>query len=363
MLSATYDYTPFVLRTDPDFPCRPVSTTAFLVDLDRALAGAFTSTLPIIASIWAQVSPDATGLAAMTAVLDGFTDRAEAARASTWKDIDPDLITSFLASGDTEPSDDTRRLRKNVIHGAYLALRDARVGYATSPAEGIDPVAGATRHDERGKRRGNAAETKTRRPYGERVHVRPATHDEMLIIRLGARLAGSSRARHLSAAAVALTSASATTAEAVQVVWADTKTNCVPLAGRVAEDGREETAITPRVAELDEWGTDALNAWRDEKCAVRPFDPQGSVLYGGNDELTSNTAQVCVDQQVRKALQIADLRREPGLTAGSLRLWAGCRRVTDFASLAVGAEIAGVDPLTLHRQVTRQGERGLRRNS
>ena len=92
-------------------------------------------------------------------------------------------------------------------------------------------------------------------------------------------------------------------------------------------------------------------------------DPTSSVLYSGAQSLVSNSAQVSTDKQIAKVLGIADLRHLDGLTAGSLRLWAATRHITDPYTLDAGAAAAGTEPLTLHRHVTQQGDRGLRRSS
>jgi hypothetical protein len=51
-------------------------------------------------------------------------------------------------------------------------------------------------------------------------------------------------------------------------------------------------------------------------------------------------------------LDIADLGREIGVSAGSLRLWAAAHHVTGFASLIDGANVAGIDPFALDRLTT-----------
>jgi hypothetical protein len=52
---------------------------------------------------------------------------------------------------------------------------------------------------------------------------------------------------------------------------------------------------------------------------------------------------------------------DAGFSAGSLRLWAAARHVTGFATLIDGASIAGIDPFTLHRHITRSRSGGLAR--
>jgi hypothetical protein len=355
-----YEYTPYVLRTDPTIAASTISAvSAKPLDPAAASTGTFTATLPVITGIWAQVSPDPAALTATVDVVHAFTALAQEHGFTTWVGLPTEVIRDFVDQGEPRLSDDVRRLRKNAVHGAYLALIDAGLHQPFSPAEGINPVPDQVRCDERGKRPGNA-KPKVRRSYSQRTHVRPASHDEILLIRLACRLAGTSRTRHLPAAAVALCSVSATSSEAPQVRWRDLHDGAVDLAGRPVEPGREETAIAARTVTLDPWAAQALAAWTRERNAASSDSPEASVLYRGDQELTSNSAGISTDQQVRKALQIADLRREPGLTVGSLRLWAAARLVTDVPTLVQGAAVAGVDPLTLHRQITQQGERALR---
>ena len=331
-------------------------------DTEALYAGTYAATLPVIECVLAQVSPDLATTATMVAVVVHLTEHATTRGFTTWHEIPREVITQFI-SRDKDAGDDTCRLRKNAVHGAYLALRDAGLFDGPSPAEGIDPVPSAVRADQRGKHLGDATPKRKRRPFADRVHVRPTSDDEILIIRLATRLAGTSRTRGLPAAAVAICSSSATTTEAPQVLWRQLQNHDMDLAGRCAEPGREETAIAARTVRLDDWAATVLEDWRQERSEVRPVDPSASILYNGAQTLDSLSAQASADKQVRKALEIADLVREVGLSAGSLRLWAAARHVTTFASLEAGAAAAGIEPLTLLRQITQQGDRGFRRCS
>lgn len=365
MNPSPYDYAGnYIARADPTCPAPSISasTLGAAADFDDRYCGTFTATVPVIAGVWAQVSPDPATTTAMLAVLARFTQDATADGFTTWESVPAQVIATFIAA-DKNVSGDARRLRKNTIHGAYLALVDAGLHQGPSPAEGIDPVPGAVRVDHRGKHRDNPKSTRNHRPYTDRVHVRPTSNDEVLIIRLGAGLAGNSSTTSLSAAAVAICSASATTTEAPQVLWRDLHDDSVDLPGRPLTNGRNESAIAARTIILDTWSIQALTDWRDEQSKVRPVGARSSVLYTGKQQLGSYSAQVSADQQVRKALEIADLRREPGLSAGSLRLWAAARHVSTFPELEAGATLAGIEPLTLHRQITQQGERSLQRSA
>lgn len=359
----------YIMRTDPTVPAQsttapgsPAPAPAPAPDPQDLYAGTFAATLPVIEAVWAQVSPNPATTATMAASVVHLTEHATASGFTTWDQIQRELITRFIGR-DKDVGDDTRRLRKNAAHGAYLALRDDGLFDGPSPTEGIDPVPGAIRADDRGKHLGDAARKRKRRAYVDRVHVRPASDDEILLIRLATRLAGTTRASGLPAAAVAICSSSATTTEAPQVLWRHLQDHNMDLAGRYADPGRQETAIAARTVHLDTWAKEALEDWRQERSEVRPIDPNASVLYNGAQTLDSLSAQVSADKQVRKALQIADLDREVGLSAGSLRMWAAARHITTFAALETGAATAGIEPLTLLRQITQQGDRGFRRCS
>jgi hypothetical protein len=345
-----YDYTPLLRRTDPTIaPLIPIGLDQ-AVDVAAEMTGDLTATLPLIADIWQQVSPDLDTTANMLGVLAAFTTTATAAGATAWHDVSTDFIAEFIhAPG---PAGDACRLRKNAVHGAYLALYDAGLFEDVSPVEGVDPVPGQVRTDDRGP-------------------VRPATHDEMLILRLATRLAVSSRAVHLSAAAVAICSSSATTTEAPQALWGQADlAGDVPqlaLAGSPSVTNDDEARIDARIVTLDPWAAEVLTDWHAELSAKdKPGEtsrvaPTTSVLYTGKQALDSNSAHASVDQQIRKAVAIADLGHETGFSAGSLRLWAAARHVTCFATLVDGASIAGIDPFTLHRHITRSRSRGLAR--
>jgi hypothetical protein len=65
-------------------------------------------------------------------------------------------------------------------------------------------------------------------------------------------------------------------------------------------------------------------------------------------------------RRTERALAMADLSGQPGLTAGSLRMWGATRDVVDIPTAVRGAALAGVHPFTLHRLVTQHGERAWR---
>ncbi|MGY2082985.1 hypothetical protein [Blastococcus sp. SYSU DS0539] len=339
----SYDYSRILRRTDPTIPPLLLPETAQRIDVAAEMTGDLTATLPAIADIWQQVSPDPDTTREMFGVLTAFTASAIAAGATTWHDVAVEDIASFIhAPGPS--AGDVCRLRKNVVHGAYLALYDAGLFDDLSPAAGVDPVPGQVRTDDRGP-------------------VRTATHDEMLVVRLATRLAVSSRAVHLSAAAVAICSSSATTTEAPQVLWEHADlTGDVPqlvLAGSPSATNDDEARIDARIVSLDPWAVEVITDWhteleaKDKPGRTSRVAPATSVLYTGKQALDSSSAHAGVDQQVRKAVSIADLGRELGFSAGSLRLWAAARHVTGFATLITGANIAGIDPFTLHRKVAR----------
>ena len=366
----SYDYTPALLRIDPTIPAVParsISSPEGGADFAAQYAGEFAATRPVISQIWTELSPSAPALASMLSVLDAFIAYARRHGTCSWTDTTTDLVAAFVLDTDDElTGGDVSHLRKNSLHAAFLALIDADLYDEVSPAEGILPIdepklAAPTKN----VKADGKPKPKTRCKYSERTHVRPATHDEIMLIRLAARFAGTNRAQHLPAAAVAMCTSTATTSEAPQVLWQHLTTNAATsslvLAGRIDETHDHEKAIAPRTVTLDPWCADALQAWRAERSEVRAVDPASSVVYAGAKSLLSNSAQVSTDRQIAKVLEIADLRHLEGLTAGSLRLWAATRHVTDLSTLVAGAAAADVDPLTLHRHITQQGDRALLR--
>jgi hypothetical protein len=124
----------------------------------------------------------------------------------------------------------------------------------------------------------------------------------------------------------------------------------------------DEARIDARIVTLDPWAAEVLTDWhtelqaKDKRGKTSRAASTSSVIYTGKQTLDSNSAHAGADQQVRKAFVIADLGRELGFSAGSLRLWAAARHVAGFATLITGATIAGIDPFTLHRLVTRPSE-------
>lgn len=356
-----YDYTLLLRRTDPTIaPLFPANIDQ-PDDIDAQMTGDLTATLPVIADIWQQVSPDPDTTAQMLGALTAFTTTAIAAGAATWHDVAAELIAEFVHAPGPAPGD-ACRLRKNAIHGAYLALKDAGPFHDASPVAGIDPVPGQIRTDERGRRRGNPQQARTRKAHGDGIPVRTATHDEMLVLRLASWIAITSQTTNLAAAAVAICSSSATAAEAAQVLWAHFQTDQSPqltFPGQLAATGRAQYRIAPRTVALDTWSTDALTDWRTERQTKDKAGqdsrvaPERSILYTGDKALDSASARIAADQQVGKAVDIADLNRDLGFSVGSLRLWAAARHVTGFADLLHAATIAGIDPLALHCQIAR----------
>ncbi|WAX55532.1 hypothetical protein M6B22_13380 [Jatrophihabitans cynanchi] len=356
-----------LLRVDPGCSHADLALARRPVyDTSAALAGSIVDSLPLVVRSWDEVSPDPAATDAMTSVLITLVGIAAGQhRITRWADIPPALAHQFVLEDGLDA--DAAVLAKNTIHAAYLALADHGVptgfsatGPALSPVHGLLPVPGQVRVDQRGTRRGAATAHRNRNGYDQQVHVRPATHDEVLLVRLAASFAQTSRTRHLAAAALAICSSTATTSEAPQILWRDLDLAgaTIALPGRPADRGWAETAIATRTNRLDPWDVAALTAWQAERRRAQPVPADASVLYGGNQPLTSTSAQVCADQQVRKLLKVADLRREPGLSAGSFRYWAAADHGRKHG-LTAAAAYAGVQPTTLYRQLFQLGERAL----
>lgn len=344
-----FDYRRLLVRTDPT--CHGVNTTtriATRLDTEALLAGNIEKTLPVIAGIWAEVSPEPDTAAQMLAILTGFVDRVAPQGITHWDQVATATVHDFITARGTQAQ---RRLRKNTLHAAFLALTDAGVYADPSPALGL--AAPPPQPEPHKAEAGTTPRTETR--YASCGGPRPNTNDEVLIIRLATRLAANSRTTNLCAAAVALASTSATTCEAPQVRWKDVHlrqdepdARTVRLPGRPTKTPTEAT-IAPRTNRLDRWEYQALADWKAE-CSSNGAPPaNASVLYTGRQPLVGNSAQVSADRQIRKALDLADLSSDPTLTAGSLRLWAATRHLTDWNALPHGAQILGVDPHTLNR--------------
>ena len=191
-LHISYDYTRYVLRTEPSYSLSAAAPDLGSQDIDlaAAMSGEFDATAPVIAGIWQQLTPDTRALDEMLVVIHAFTRFATRRGARTWQAIPTKVIHEFSCLPDPMITDSARKLGKNAVHGAYLALTDAALLGATSPARGVhwapttrgvSPVAGR-----------------------DPVHLRPATYEEILLTRLACRLAGTGRTQHLPAATVAL---------------------------------------------------------------------------------------------------------------------------------------------------------------
>lgn len=321
-----FDYSRLVHRIDPIYP--PVHASAGAVDLHGLRAGVPSDVEACAHGIWGQFSIAEVALAAMSGVLAGFLDQLAKAEL-TVHTVDEQILVHFATTnpaGSRAPTDEEVRLRVNVINAIYLALEDAQVIKPASPL--ILP----------------STTTKT----AARAHVRCATHDEVLLTRLATRRIKTQRAQHLAAACVAICSNGATCAEAPQVLWSQHVHNGVRLPGRTSSNNRAGMDIAARTISFDAWSMTATQAWKTECSTPRPVHDDASMLYTGHQELTSNSAAVSTDQQVKKALKIAGLAQTPGLTAGSLRLWSMMKDVTDLTSANAAARRGGISFLTLH---------------
>jgi hypothetical protein len=358
-----FDYTRAVLRTDSTHG--PLSVQRLDVDnIDHyaLYRGEPEAVLACVAGIWVQLAVPTPAVDAMAGVLEALLRQLSAGSAGTLYEADDEDLTAFVTAGadgaTAERSATDMRLRRNAINATYLALEDAGV-LDRVPVFRVAALKGDTRVDRRGKHRHNALATRTRNTYEERDHVRAATHDEVLLVRLASRLVGTRRTQHLSAVCVAVCTHTATTSEAPQVLWQHYTGNQLHLPGRTTAEPTPETDIAARIVDLDQWGSATLAAWQDENSRTRPPHPEDSMLYKGAQELTSNSATVCVDKQVRNAMARAGLDTTRGLTAGSLRLWAATKDVTTVGDAAAGAARAGVRLTTLHRLIHRLGERAI----
>jgi len=351
-----FNYSHLLVRTDPT--CHGANTTqriAIRLDTEALMAGSIENTLPVIAGIWAEVTPDPDTAAQMLAILTGFADWAAPQGVTHWDQVTTATVHDFIAPGNTQSR---RQLRKNTMHAAIVALADA--GLYADPSPALELAAAPPQPTPLKAEAGKTPRTTNK--YATCGGPRPTTNDEVLLIRLATRLAANSRTTHLCAAAVALASTSATTCEAPQVRWKDVHlpqddpdSRAVNLPGRPTKTPTEST-ITPRSNHLGFWEYQVLADWKAECSANGAPSATASVLYTGRQPLIGNSAQVSADRQVRKAIDLADLSSDPTLTAGSLRLWAAARHVTGWDALPQAAQILGVEPHTLNRWLRQLGD-------
>ena len=325
-----FNYSVLLNRTDSAFP--PYDAADHPLDIEGLIAGRAADVLACVVGVWKQFSLPEDAVTTMGGVLAGLLEQLTQAGLSVHT-ADEETLTRFATTnpaGHAAPTFEEVLLRHNVINGTYLALEDAQM---------IEPAAPLTLPS-------------SAYPTGAgRAHVRSATHDEVLLIRLTSRMLQSQRRQHLAAACVAICSTTATTAEAPQVLWRDCASDQLTLAGRTSLNDRAGMNIASRTVTMDHWATTALSAWKAERSAVRPVHDEDSVLYTGAQAVTSNSAAVSTDQQVKKAIKLAGLAQAPGLTAGSLRLWSILKDATDLASAAQAARQGGVTLVTLHTRV------------
>lgn len=358
-----YDYTAFVLRTEQTYPAiDPCLFAKETPDAYRAQHGECNALLSCVVGIWTQLAIPTAGVAAMTGVLMGLLTRLETTGIGTLFDADHDDLLHFVTVNPTPAAPPTTvemRLRRNTINAAFLALQDASLVEEPELLH-VPQLAGDERSGGLSTLQGNPASQETRKDFDDQVHVRPATHDEVLLIRLATRLVGTSRGLHRAAAAVAACSSTATTSEAGQIIWNHhhqrDHRDQLDLVGR---HGHTEASIAPRTVELDTWAAHALASWRAESGLEYPVNPNGPALHNGTKGLTSTSAGVSVDQQVKKAMTRAGLANVRGLSAGSLRLWATTKDATDVLSIRDGAARAGIRFATLHRLIHQLGESGV----
>jgi hypothetical protein len=356
-----FDYSPFVLRTDRAYP--PVDPAMYAMrspDVYRTQRGDCDALLTCIVGIWTQLAIPSAGVGAMAGVLQALLGHLESTGVGTLFDAGHDDFLHFVTTNPVRsegPDDDEMRLRRNSINGALLALQDAAL-IEEADLLSVPKLAADRRADGRGTARGKPAPRRARKDYDNQVHVRPATHDEMLLIRLATRLIGTSRGVHRAAAAVAACSSSATTSEAAQIIWQHHQPTQLHLLGRRSPHGHTEANIAPRTIDLDDWAAQAFTAWRTESGSKYPLNPHAPALHSGTKGLTSNSAGVSIDQQVKKAMTRAGLDNIRGLSAGSLRLWAATKDATDVLTVRDGAVRAGIRFATLHRLSHQLGEIG-----
>ena len=90
-----FNYRRLLIRTDPT--CNGANTAARItarLDTAAVIALDLENTLPVIAGIWAEVSPDPDPLSEMLAILTGFIDRAAPQSVTSWDQVSATTVNT-----------------------------------------------------------------------------------------------------------------------------------------------------------------------------------------------------------------------------------------------------------------------------
>lgn len=368
--SDPYDYTVFVQRRDSYYPPADLGAIRALKPSPRAVHDdEREAVISAVVGVWTGTAAPEIAIATMAGVLAGLFDHLEATGRHDATDLSAADEAELIAFVTTNPghSDEpgaavTRsemHLRRNVINGSRLALAQLAILEDVEALE-VPALAVDARSNLRGKCKDAPLEKKTRKPYNERTHSRPATHDEVLITRIASRLVYSRTARHLCTATVALITSTAATSEVPQVLWKHHHKSALNLSGYTRANGGLETQIVARTITLDPWAAQSLDLWHEE-CSTyrRRIDTTASMTYTGRQALASPSAKATTDQHLRNATKLAGLDKISGLSASSFRLWAAIKDASDTAGVVRGAQLAGMHLTALHRTLHQLGDRAL----
>lgn len=205
------------------------------------------------------------------------------------------------------PSPHTMHLRRTTLRAIYQCVETLQPGF-------VDPSRRLPLPDKGGRR------------------ARPLTDGELDLLRTAAL--GRSRQPLRAAAAVALGEAAASSSEIAHVRWAD-----IDLTERVVHLPGA-TPIQPRTTPLTTWGTGVLHRWH---TTTNPT-PDNHVLTRRHPDMAAHTAQVAVNQLFDRLFDDAGLDTTAGITAASIRLWAGRHALTSHG-IEHAARTLGLDSL------------------
>lgn len=335
----------------------------------------------------AHAAPDLESLARMSALAHAFLDSLhQPCAGAPDRSLDEQVLTALAPKTATDDRRTTAavtafldgaqdhaswHLRKNAVMATFMILRQADLWGGLEPARGLRTPKRIVRDEQDLLPDGGKP--------GQKIRTRVATTDEVILVRLAARLDCTSDSLHRRAAAVAVATTGALVAEGAMVRWQDItptrdndddtddtdavgRTGSIDLAGRHLHDPSSAWYSAARTLTLDAWSTQAVADWREEAGSTgREIFPAASMLYDGRHALDSQRAKICFDKHVYAVLQVADLAWLPAMTTGALGEWASAHALVHHPdSLDQAAHVMGVDPFNCQRRLTKASQRGYR---
>lgn len=309
----------------------------------------------VIRQSWGQATPDQATLAAMEAVATRFLHFLSRRGVSDLEDS-ADAALAYLEHAESLPQ---WHLYKNTLMAFYNTMRATGFWVWVSPLHGVrppedlpDPTAPPPV-----VLPNNPSKTQLRRARRKRNRI--AFNDEILLARVSATLDTGADNLWLRAAALAIATTGAATAEGPGVRWADltrhpdTGALQVTLPGRHLHDPGSGWHIAPRTRTLDPWAGHALSSWQKERAHYgRPPQEEWSITYEGNKPLDHPSAKNSFHSLISETLEVADLDWQPGLTPLAIAEWAAVHAAAHATDpMAAGMAVMGVRGSVLTQRI------------